>query len=167
MARRAVRDVEPGEEPSAASEAEGAVAYGPLESYIGFHLRLAQEASFQAFAREANGIDLSPGRFAVLTLIEANPGISQTALSRASGRDKSTLSPALDDLERRALIRRERLPNDKRSYALHLTPIGRATLAQLTECVERHERRMDRIIGPRDRAKFVRILKKLTAELGP
>ena len=68
---------------------------GPLTDFIGFHLRLAQEASFQAFARRVRDLDLRPGRFAVLALIGENPGISQTALGRASGRDKSSLTPAL------------------------------------------------------------------------
>ena len=56
---------------------------------------MAQIASFQAFAREVGEVDLPPGRFALLTLIGRNPGISQTVLSRAAGRDKSTLTPAL------------------------------------------------------------------------
>ena len=59
-------------------------------TWLGFHLRMAQIASFQAFAREVGEVDLPPGRFALLTLIGRNPGISQTALSRAAGRDKST-----------------------------------------------------------------------------
>ena len=54
---------------------------------------MAQIASFQAFAREVGEVDLPPGRFALLTLIGRNPGISQTVLSRAAGRDKSTLTP--------------------------------------------------------------------------
>lgn len=142
------------------------IRYGRLEDFVGFHLRIAQTASFQAFAREVGDIELSPGRFALLTLIGENPGISQTALSRANGRDKSTLTPALDDLERRGLIRRERLASDRRSYALSLTESGRDMLARLTECAERHERNLDRIIGPRERERFVRILRKLAAELG-
>src|ERR1700719_3936530 len=77
---------------------------GALADFIGFHLRLAQEASFQAFARRVRDLDLRPGRFAVLALIGENPGISQTALGRASGRDKSSLTPALDDLAGRGLI---------------------------------------------------------------
>ena len=32
-----------------------AIDYGPLAGWVGFHLRMAQNASFQAFARRANG----------------------------------------------------------------------------------------------------------------
>jgi DNA-binding MarR family transcriptional regulator len=142
------------------------IDYGPLEHWIGFHLRLAQTASFQAFTREAKGMELRPGRFATMLLIGRNPGISQTTLSRANSRDKSTLSPVLDDLERRKLIKRVRPKNDRRSYQLELTPAGEAMLKELTACAERHDRNLDRIIGPRDRGQFLATLRKLIADLG-
>ena len=142
------------------------IDYGPLAEWLGFHLRMAQIASFQAFAREVGEVDLPPGRFALLTLIGRNPGISQTVLSRAAGRDKSTLTPALRDLKRRGLIARDRLARDKRSYHLTLTPDGEATLQRLTECAARHDRNLDRIVGPRDKARLLRILRKIMSELG-
>jgi DNA-binding MarR family transcriptional regulator len=142
------------------------IDYGPLAEWLGFHLRMAQIASFQAFAREVGEVDLPPGRFALLTLIGRNPGISQTVLSRAAGRDKSTLTPALRDLKRRGLIARERLESDRRSYHLTLTPDGQATLQRLNECAARHERKLDRVVGARDRARFLRLLRKIMSELG-
>lgn len=158
---------EPGAARAPRTEAKSGsdVDLGPLEEWIGFHLRLAQGASFQAFTREARGVDLSPGRFATLLIIGRNPGISQTALSRANGRDKSSLTPVLEDLERRRLIRRVRPKDDRRSYRLLLTPAGERLLEQLTECAERHDRNLDRIIGPRDRARFLKTLKKLVTAL--
>jgi DNA-binding MarR family transcriptional regulator len=142
------------------------IDYGPLAEWIGFHLRMAQIASFQAFAREVGEVDLPPGRFALLTLIGRNPGISQTVLSRAAGRDKSTLTPALRDLKRRGLIERQRLVNDRRSYHLTLTATGQATLRRLAECAARHDRNLDRIVGQRDKPRLLRILRKIMAELG-
>jgi DNA-binding MarR family transcriptional regulator len=151
---------------SATGVAGKAIDYGPLAGWIGFHLRMAQTASFAAFAHEAKGIDLSPGRFALLTLIGNNPGIGQTALSRADGRDKSTLTPALDDLVQRGLIVRERAREDRRAYCLSLTPAGRAALRKLTACAKHHEANLDQLIGARDRARFLRLLRKIVAELG-
>ncbi len=146
-------------------KADKGLDLGPLEGWVGFYLRLAQNASFQAFAREARQIQLSPGRFATLMLIGRNPGISQTALSRAVGSDKSTLTFALDDLVRRGFVRRARLRKDRRAYSLALTANGERMLAELTECARRHDRNLDRIIGPRDRATFLKILRRLAEEL--
>jgi DNA-binding MarR family transcriptional regulator len=141
------------------------IDYGPLAEWIGFHLRMAQISTFQAFVREVGEVDLPPGRFALLTLIGRNPGISQTVLSRAAGRDKSTLTPALQDLKRRGLIARVRLENDRRSYHLTLTPAGEAMLVRLTECAARHERNLDRVIGARDRARFLATLRRIMSDL--
>jgi DNA-binding MarR family transcriptional regulator len=142
------------------------IDYGPLADWIGFNLRMAQDASFQAFSRLSQEIGVRPGRFATLTLIGNNPGITQTALSRANSRDKSTLTPLLADLVRRGLIRRARTRNDRRTYRLTLTKAGETLLHQLTACARGHEDKLDLILGARDRAQFLRILRKVAAEIG-
>jgi DNA-binding MarR family transcriptional regulator len=141
-----------------------AIDFGPLANWIGFHLRLAQSASFQAFTRATEEIH-RPGHFAILMLIGKNPGISQTTLSRASGRDKSTLTPALNDLVRRGLVCRVRSKRDRRSYQLTLTPHGEAMLQRLTACAERHDRELDRIVGVREKTRFLRNLRKIISAL--
>jgi DNA-binding MarR family transcriptional regulator len=142
------------------------IDYGPLADWVGFNLRMAQAAAFQAFSRLASEIGTRPGRFATLMLIGRNPGISQTALSRANGRDKSSLTPVLDDLARRGLVARRRTRADQRTYRLSLTPAGRRLLAELTRCAREHERKLDRIIGAREQKAFVRALKRIIAEAG-
>ena len=143
-----------------------AIDYGPLADWVGFNLRMAQAAAFQAFARLAKEIGTRPGRFATLILIGRNPGISQTALSRANGRDKSSLTPVLNDLARRGLVVRRRTRADQRTYRLSLTPAGRRLLAELTRCAREHEKKLDCIIGAKEQKGFVRGLKRIIAELG-
>ena len=126
---------------------------------------MAQEASFQAFSRRSQAIGESPGRFATLTLIGRNPGISQTELSHANGRDKSSVTPVVEDLVRRGLVARKRVRSDRRAYRLNLTPAGRKTLADLTACARRHERNLDRLIGRGERQRFLAVLKRIAAEI--
>jgi len=142
-----------------------AIKFGPLEYWVGFNLRMAQESAFQAFSRRSQEIGESPGRFATLTLIARNPGISQTELSHANGRDKSSLTPVVEDLVRRGLVERRRVRQDRRAYRLNLTQAGKKTLTMLTRCARRHERVLDGIIGARDRKRFIQILKKIAAEM--
>ena len=141
------------------------INFGPLAYWVGFNLRMAQEAAFQAFSRRSQEIGESPGRFATLTLIARNPGISQTELSLANGRDKSSLTPVVEDLVRRGLVERKRMDSDRRTYSLNLTPAGKKVLTTMTRCARRHERNLDNVIGTRDRKRFVQILKKIAANI--
>ena len=141
------------------------IDFGPLATWVGFNLRMAQEASFQAFSHHSAAIGENPGRFATLTLIARNPGIRQTELSAASGRDKSSLTPVVEDLVRRGMVERKRVDSDRRAYRLNLTSVGRKTLALMTRAARKHERNLDRTIGPRDKKRFVDILKRIAAEI--
>jgi DNA-binding MarR family transcriptional regulator len=143
----------------------GPINFGPLENWIGFNLRMAQEATFQAFSRRSQEVGETPGRFATLMLISRNPGISQTELSHAAGRDKSSLTPVVEDLVRRGLVERKRVTSDRRTYRLDLTPAGKKTLTMLIRCARQHERNLDRVIGKRDRTRFLALLKKIAAEI--
>jgi DNA-binding MarR family transcriptional regulator len=140
------------------------VNLGWLGGTVGFYLRTAQEAAFQAYSRKANGADARPWRFAVLALIDANSGLTQGELAAALRRNTSSLTPVLDDLCRQGYVSRERLETDRRTYALKLTPKGRTAEAKLMASAIAHERDIDRIVGA-DRAKFVRILKSLASAL--
>jgi DNA-binding MarR family transcriptional regulator len=142
-----------------------AIDFGPLATWVGFNLRMAQESAFQAFSDRSAEIGESPGRFATLTLIARNPGISQTELSLASGRDKSSLTPVVEDLVRRGQVERKRMESDRRTYRLNLTVAGKKTLSLMTRCARRHERNLDRVIGLRDRTRFLAVLKRIAAEL--
>jgi len=140
------------------------IQLGVLDRYIGFHLRLAQNASFKAFKRQTGEPELRPGWFAVLSLIESNPSITPMLLSRASGRDKSTLTPILRDLSHHHLIERLPVPGDKRSYALALTPGGQEKLRELSAHAELHDRKLDQIAGPK-KAELLALLRRISTLL--
>jgi DNA-binding MarR family transcriptional regulator len=146
--------------------ADEAASLGPLGCFIGFHLRMAQEASFRAFSQRVGDPGLKPRRFAVLTLIAENPGLTQTALGKASGRDKSTLTSTLDDLVKRGLVLRERAVNDRRSYTLNLTDKGSALQKKLMSSAIEHDRQLDRIVGPDKKAELLVLLRRIITELG-
>lgn len=153
-----------GKDRSAKTAAEKAepIKLGKLDEYIGFNLRLAQNASFKAFKRHTGEQDLRPGWFAVLSLVHDNPGITPMALSKASGRDKSTLTPVLRDHLRLKLIARETVESDKRSYTLSLTRLGEAKLATLAEHAAAHDRTLDEIVGAKKK-ELIRLLKRISA----
>jgi DNA-binding MarR family transcriptional regulator len=141
------------------------IRLGPLTDYAGYHLRLAQDASFQAFVSRVGGSDIRPGYFTLLMLMRENPGITQTAISQASGRDKSTLTPAMRYLEDNGYVERRRAPSDRRAYGLYLTPLGEEAIAQLSRHASAHDADLDRIIGAERKAEFIGILRDIVAAL--
>lgn len=140
------------------------VDLGSLEGLVGFNLRIAQDTSFRAFARETGQHGLKPGRFAALTVIHNNPGISQIALSRAIARDKSTVTPLVQEFVRQGLVARIASKVDRRSFTLTLTPAGEERLRALDRHAATHDRKIDRIVG-KEKAGLIRLLKKIADEL--
>ncbi len=117
---------------------------------VGYVLRRAQVAVYQDFARTYAEFDIRPVQYAVLTVIERNPGQKQTAVGAALGVKRANFVALCDELERRNLIVRRNIPNDRRSYALHLTPKGEALLKQLHEANAEHEARIAAALGGED-----------------
>lgn len=148
-----------------ASSGNTGISFGALSGYIGFYLRITQSLAFQAFVKQAGDTDIRPGYFAVLTLIGENPGITQTALSQANGRDKSSLTPVLDELVMRDLVNRERIETNRRAYALNLTPRGEKAQRKLLKAADQHEHKLRQALGKEDSEEFFRMLKILAASL--
>ncbi|HEX4111243.1 MAG TPA: MarR family winged helix-turn-helix transcriptional regulator [Stellaceae bacterium] len=136
------------------------VELGALRDFIGFNLRLAQDASFRAFARNAGLKNIRPGRFAALMVLRDNPNITQSALGRAIARDKSSVTPLLQGLQRQGLVKRRRSTTDRRTVTLTLTPAGERELRELIVHARDHDRRLDKIAGE-TKAEFVAILRKV------
>ena len=145
--------------------ADAGISFGALSNYIGFYLRITQSLAFQAFVKQAGDTDIRAGYFAVLTLIGENPGITQTALSQANGRDKSSLTPVLDELVRRGLVHRARIETNRRAYALNLTPRGEKAQRKLLKAADQHEHKLRQALGKEDSAEFFRMLKLLASSL--
>jgi DNA-binding MarR family transcriptional regulator len=145
--------------PSAAP-AEG-LRLGRLEALLGYQLRRAQLATFQSFAQAMAPFGLSPGQLGVLLLVEANPGLNQTALGRALGIERSSVVAVLDRLEARDLLRRTK--PDRRSHALYLTEAGRRLLDDLRPALEAHEAQIARGLSGEQRALLKALLRRVGA----
>lgn len=141
------------------------VELGLLEEFLGFYLRLAYESAFQDFSQVLGPDSLKPGNFALLSLIHENPGITQTVLARASGRDKSSVTAGLRQLEDKGLIERTRLEDDRRSYASRVTPEGLVVYQRIAVKARTHMRRLDDIIGADRKPMLVAALKEIVAGL--
>ncbi len=134
---------------------------GILPELLGYHLRRAQLAVFADFARSMTGIDLTPGQFGVLARIAANPGLSQSALGRAVGIERSSVVAVIDRLEKRKLVVRGKAEGDRRANALSLSDEGARLFRDASRRVRAHERRIARGLTPAEARTLATLLRKI------
>ncbi|TAD88351.1 MAG: MarR family transcriptional regulator [Alphaproteobacteria bacterium] len=138
-----------------------ALSEGLLPDLLGYRLRRAQVAVFNDFVRTMTELQLTPGQFGTLVLVDANPGLSQTALGGLLGIDRSTVVPLIDRLEGRGLLRREASPTDRRTHALILTDAGYSLLAEAVARVRAHENRIASSLSPQERTQLIELLAQI------
>jgi DNA-binding MarR family transcriptional regulator len=146
------------------ARAAGGVERGMLTSLLGYHLRRAQIVVFQHFTETMGAVDITPGQFGVLTVIDKNPGLSQTQLGSALGIDRSTVVAVIDKLESRGLVARMTAPGDRRSHALRLSEAGTRLLRRLEELVRVHERHIARDLSAEDQARLIELLDRIARD---
>jgi DNA-binding MarR family transcriptional regulator len=144
-----------------AAESDDALNVGVLRDLLGYGLRRAQVRAFQDFAVAMSPFEVSPGQLGVLLLVDANPGVNQSALARAMGLDRSTIVAVIDRLERRDLVSREPSPDDRRSHALVLTRTGRKFLSDVRPHLERHEARLAGDLSEAERKTLTSLLNRI------
>jgi DNA-binding MarR family transcriptional regulator len=106
-------------------------------------------------------IGLHPREFAVMNVIEADPGQTQQGIALASDTDPSTMVATLDALEERGLAERRPHPDDRRKRAVHLTAKGKRTLARGRELADKVGEETFAPLDEQERAELNALLRKL------
>ena len=145
----------------AAVPAEGAAELGILGSDVGYLLRRAQLTVFADFGETLGELELRPGQFAVLTVIDHNPGVTQSEVCELLGIQRPNFVAVIDDLEARGLARRTSSAADRRSNSLTLTPAGKRLLQRAVELQRDHESRLARRLGPGGRQALLDLLSRI------
>jgi DNA-binding MarR family transcriptional regulator len=107
-----------------------------LDGAFGFLLQAAWRDAQKTFNDFFAGLDITPSAYAVLLLIEGNPGCTPGDLSEIMAITPNNMSRLLDDLVRRDLIARGVAQADRRVRCLQITHSGERLLRDL---VDRHE----------------------------
>lgn len=147
---------------SSAPALNGAINYGLLPSLVGYRVRKAYSYLFQTFTLMLRDLGLAPGQYSVLLLIALNPGSSQMALAEATGLDGSTIVPITNRFVKLGWIRRVRRKEDRRFYALGITPAGQAVLDNARPIIEAHERNLVAGLSDAECHTLIELLARIT-----
>ena len=141
------------------------IELGPLSEHVVFNLRRAQAAVFADFVASLARLDLRPAQYSLLEVVDAHPGLKQSAAAAILGIEKANFVSLVHELERRSVLRRSRSQTDRRSYALQLAPAGTRLLKRARGLHYAQESRLKAQLGLRGRDDLLGLLTRLAEPL--
>jgi DNA-binding MarR family transcriptional regulator len=150
--------------PQPLDEQDDGIELGVLTGLAGYHLRRASNAFGGDFTRALAGTGMRQALFAILSVVEANPGINQGAAGRVLGIQRANMVALINELVDKGWIDRNVDAGNRRAFAL---TIGRDGSAKLAECLERirvHEEQMLSGLNATDRRQLMILLAKIEAK---
>ena len=133
-----------------------------LPTLIGYHLRMAQLASYRDYNQQiGKATSTTPAQLAMLLLVDANPGISQTLLGETMAMDRASTMAIIDKLEKRGWLSRNKSTQDRRKHALYVLPRGKFILRKLRTGVARHETAITSRLDEQEKQQLLLLLQKI------
>ncbi len=129
---------------------------------------LAQVGAHAAaqFADRIAPLGLTPAEAGILRAIAARVGLSQRELSELLAILPSRLVALVDELEARGLIERRNDPEDRRSYALHLTNEGKKVLEAIAQAARTHSQAICAALNDQEREELASLLSRIADQQG-
>lgn len=125
----------------------------------------AQQFAADCFTKEVGPDELTQRQFAVLYAVAANEGLTQTALVRATGIDRSTLAELVARMAGRKLLVRAKAQSDQRANTVTLTDEGRAQLDAALPRVMRADAAILAALPKAKRLAFIETLRRIAHTL--
>ncbi|WP_344097213.1 MarR family winged helix-turn-helix transcriptional regulator [Microbacterium deminutum] len=119
----------------------------------------------QASLREHRSV--TPPTLILLLILDMFSPLEYRELTRISGMNRAAISPHIENLSKRKLIRRKPSPRDRRTEIIEMTEAGRAAFAEaFTVYNERAEYWADNLTVE-ERSELSRLLEKLVSNVPP
>jgi len=109
----------------------------PLRSYPGYSLRRASAKMMADLNLRLRPLGLRATEASLLILIDANPGITQSALGRSLAIQRANMAPLIAALDAKGLLHRARV--DGRSEGLSLSESGKLLAMRAHAAMIEHE----------------------------
>jgi DNA-binding MarR family transcriptional regulator len=109
---------------------------------------------------------LTPPHAGILRVLRKSGGLSQQGLAAVLRVHPSGLVAIMDELEERGLVKRQDSPDDRRTYQLHLTDKGQATLRDIGRVAHEHDESLCKVLSQQEREQLTELLQRIANEQG-
>jgi DNA-binding MarR family transcriptional regulator len=126
--------------------------------------RAAQYAAF-VYQGEVGKAGLTQRQFTVLISVDQNEGVSQTALVKMTGIDRSTLADLVARLLAQGYLQRRRTKDDGRTNSVRITSAGKRMLKLAQPGADEVDKQVLAVVPVSHRKPFTEALALLAAEM--
>lgn len=139
------------------------INYGLLDELAGYAVRRAQIAIYADFYKSIGDETITPQRFATLVIIGKNPSLRQVQLAKILGVARPGVTAIVDFWQKRGVVERKKIPDDRRSYGIVLTNEGERTLKDIQSIVNEHEKRITKNMSAEEVQTLIHLLSKISS----
>jgi DNA-binding MarR family transcriptional regulator len=119
----------------------------PMDRFVGYKIRRLKHSIINELNEILRVFDIRIMDFAILCIVDANPGLYQNGITRLLGAEPPAVVLALDRLERAGNLTRQASMDDRRLRTLRLTAAGKKLLKKVTAKVDQQESRLKQAAG--------------------
>ena len=134
-----------------------------IEDVILFQIDQTSKAAKQYSQKEFDKLKLAITieQWIILKIVSENKDLSQKELAKRSHRDPASITRTIDLLEKKDLLVREAIPNNRRAYCIRLTNSGEQFVKKNMELVKRHRALSIRGLSSKELTALSNILLKI------
>jgi len=137
-----------------------------LRDLVGYNVKRASNVIQNDLALVLKPFELRMITFTALVLIVDNPGVRQSQLADSLSIERPNFVIVIDELERRELIVRERVPADRRAFAFKVTLKGRRLRDRAMRAVQAHEMDLLQALNKKKRSEITEAMRMIESSSG-
>jgi len=132
-----------------------------LRDSLGYAIKCAQVRTYEVLFGLLGDNPTTPARMTALCLIARQPGISQSDLAGQLSITRAAVVKVVDTLQARALVKRQPIPGNRRTWALQVTSAGYDELRRLTRLSQEYETRISARLSAAERTQLMALLQRV------
>lgn len=136
-----------------------------VESTLGYLLSKAHQSMKNRFVSmlKSNHLDITVEQWAVLNIVCALPGVSQSDIARMTQTDKANVMRMIDLMEKKEFVERLADQADRRVHRIHATPRGEEMLNAVIPVAREANRQSEAGLSPQECELLKEMLRRIRA----